>query len=419
MRKFWIVFSHTYLSRVKTKGYIISSAIFLLIICGIFYIPDIIERFTGDSEDPVVAVIDETENEQLYELLSSGAEDYQPVLFDGNEEEAKQAVENEEFEGLLVLSQSEQNLPQAVFYGMQLTNSTSDDMEAQLQQIKVAQAASQAGVDEAAMQEIYAPVSFERQSLDEEAKTEEELAGSYGLVYILVFALYISVITYGMMIATDITNEKSSRVMEILISSSSPVSQMFAKILAIGMMGLTQLALIAVAVYVMVQIRGEELSGGFFDFIGIANASPVTLTFALIFFILGYFLYAIICAGLGSVVSRMEDVQQLISPIIFLVMGAFFLAMYGLNAPDSTIIVVASYIPFFTPMIMFLRIGMLGVPSWEIALSIAILVATILLISWISAKVYRGGVLMYGKGGSFNQLKEALKLSGNIKNKSK
>lgn len=417
MRKFWIVFSHTYLSRVKTKGYIISSAIFLLIICGVFYIPDIIERFTGESEEPVVAVIDETENQQLYEALSSSAEDYQPIVFDGNEDEAKQAVENEEYEGLLVLDQSEQNLPQAVFYGMQLTNSTSDEMEVQLQQIKVAQAASQAGVDEAAMQEIYAPVSFERQSLDEEAKTEEELAGSYGLVYILVFALYISVITYGMMIATDITNEKSSRVMEILISSSSPVSQMFAKILAIGMMGLTQLALIAVAVYVMVQIRGEELSGGFFDFIGIANASPLTLTFALIFFILGYFLYAIICAGLGSVVSRMEDVQQLVSPIIFLVMGAFFLAMYGLNAPDSSIIVVASYIPFFTPMIMFLRIGMLGVPAWEIALSIAILVATILIIAWIAAKVYRGGVLMYGKGGSFNQLKEALKLSGNIKNK--
>ncbi|MFP7492684.1 ABC transporter permease [Terribacillus saccharophilus] len=417
MHKFWIVFSHTYLSRVKTKGYIISSAVFLLIICGIFYVPDIVERFTGDSEEPVVAVIDETENQQLYDALSSGAEDYQPELFDGNEEKAKQAVENEEYEGLLVLDQSEQNLPQAVFYGMDLTNSTGDDMEEQLQQIKVAQAASQAGLDEAAMQEIYAPVSFERQSLDEGAKTEEELAGSFGLVYILVFALYISVITYGMMIATDITNEKSSRVMEILISSSSPVSQMFAKVLAIGMMGLTQLALIAAAVYVMIQIRGQELNGGFFDFMGIANASPVTLIFAVIFFILGYFLYAIICAGLGSVVSRMEDVQQLVSPIIFLVMGAFFLAMYGLNSPDSTIIVVASYIPFFTPMIMFLRIGMLGVPAWEIALSIAILVATILLISWISAKVYRGGVLMYGKGGSFNQLKEALKLSGNIKNK--
>lgn len=415
MRKFWTVFSHTYLSRVKTKGYVISSAIFLLVICGVFYVPDIIDRFTGDSEEPVVAVIDETENQQTFEALNASAEEYQPELFNGSEEAAKDAVENEEYEGLLVLSQSEQSLPEAAFYSMQLTNSTSETIEAQLQQIKVAQAASQAGVDEATMQDIYAPVSFQRDALDDNAKTEEELAGSYGLVYILVFALYMSVIVYGMMIATDITNEKSSRVMEILISSSSPVGQMFAKILAIGMVGLTQVALITVAVYAMVQIRGEELGGGFFDFIGIANASPVTLTFALIFFILGYFLYATICAGLGSVVSRMEDVQQLVSPVIFLVMGAFFLSIYGLSSPDSPLIVVTSYIPFFTPMIMFLRIGMLGVPAWEIALSIAILVATILLIAWIAAKIYRGGVLMYGKGGSFNQLKEALKLSGNIK----
>ncbi|SNZ04229.1 ABC-2 type transport system permease protein [Terribacillus aidingensis] len=419
MRKFWIVFSHTYLSRVKAKGFIITSAIFLLLICGLFYLPDIIERFSGNDEDPVVAVIDETENEQLYEALHASADGYQPELFEGTEEAAKQAVEEEDYEGLLVLRQSEQNLPEAAFYSMQLTNEVSDDIESQLQQVKVAQAASQAGIDEATIQEIYTPVSFEREALDEEAKTEEELAGSQGLVYILVFGLYMSVIIYGMMIATDISNEKSSRVMEILISSSSPVSQMFAKILAIGLVGLTQVALIAAAVYTMVQVRGSELDGGFIEFAGIANASPITLWFALIFFILGYFLYATICAGLGSVVSRMEDVQQLVSPVIFLVVAAFILSMYGLGSPDSPVIVVTSYIPFFTPMIMFLRIGVLGVPAWEAALGIAILVATILVIAWISAKVYRGGVLMYGKGGSFSQLKQALKLSGDIKNKEK
>ncbi|QXE01245.1 ABC transporter permease [Terribacillus sp. DMT04] len=417
MRKFWIVFSHTYLSRVKAKGFIISSAIFLLLICGLFYLPDIIERFTGNSEDPVVAVIDDTENQQVYEALSASADGYQPELFEGTEEAARQAVEEEEYEGLLVLRQSEQNLPAATFYSMQLTNNVSDDIESQLQQVKVAQAASQAGIDEATIQEIYTPVSFEREALDEEAKTEEELAGSQGLVYILVFGLYMSVIIYGMMIATDISNEKTSRVMEILISSSSPVSQMFAKILAIGLVGLTQVAVIAAAIYIMIQVRGSELDGGVFKFTGLADASPVTLWFALIFFILGYFLYATICAGLGSVVSRMEDVQQLVTPVIFLVMAAFFLSIYGLDSPDSPVIVVASYIPFFTPMIMFLRIGILGVPAWEAALSIAVLIAAILVIAWISAKVYRGGVLMYGKGGAFSQLKQALKLSGNIKNK--
>jgi ABC-2 type transport system permease protein len=127
--------------------------------------------------------------------------------------------------------------------------------------------------------------------------------------------------------------------------------------------------------------------------------------------LLGYFLYATLFALLGSLVSRVEDVQQIATPVSMLVVGAFIIAMFGLNAPDAPFITVTSFIPFFAPMIMFLRIGMLNVPFWEIALSLALLVGTIVFFAIVGAKVYRGGVLLYGQSSSWKDLKHAWQLT--------
>src|SRR5690625_6706802 len=98
----------------------------------------------------------------------------------------------------------------------------------------------------------------------------------------------------------------------------------------------------------------------------------------------------------GSLVSRVEDLQQLLMPMFILIIIGFFIAMFGLNVPEATFITISSFIPFFSPMIMFLRVGMLEVPAWEIALSIGILIGTIVILGLIGARIYRGGVLMYG-----------------------
>src|SRR5699024_7301213 len=118
----------------------------------------------------------------------------------------------------------------------------------------------------------------------------------------------------------------------------------------------------------------------------------------------GYLLYATLAAMLGSLVSRIEDVQQFMTPMIFLIAIAFFIAVFGLNMPQSTFVTVSSYIPFFSPMLMFLRVGMLDIPVWEVALSIALLIGTIVILALVGARVYKGGVLMYGKSSSFKDL---------------
>jgi ABC-2 type transport system permease protein len=186
---------------------------------------------------------------------------------------------------------------------------------------------------------------------------------------------------------------------------------MFGKILGIGLLSLTQLAVLLSIGYFSIKRNMSSLEGGFFDAFGFGNISLSTIAYAVIFFILGYFLYATLAAFLGSLVSRIEDVQQMITPMTLLVVAGFMIAMFGLGKPDSPFIVITSYIPFFTPMIMFLRVGMLNIPVWESVLGISILMATIIFLAVFGARVYRGGVLMYGKSNSFKDIKKALQLT--------
>jgi len=213
------------------------------------------------------------------------------------------------------------------------------------------------------------------------------------------------------MIATDIANEKTSRVMEILISSSSPVSQMFAKIIGIALLGLTQISILIATGFVVIQTRASDFEGDFFEVFGFSDIGVSVYVYALVFFLLGYLLYATLSAMLGSLVSRMEDVGQLMFPVIILIVIAFMVSMFGLESPESTLVTVMSYIPFFSPLVMFLRVGLLGIPFYEVMLSIGILLVTIFILGYVGAKVYRGGVLMYGGGFKLKDLKQVMHLS--------
>ncbi|MGY0694946.1 ABC transporter permease [Virgibacillus sp. FSP13] len=413
MNKFWIILSHTYMSRFKTKSFLISTIVSLLFIFAIANFQSIMDIFSDDSADEI-AVLDESG--QLFETLKESTEnandDMELVSFDGSEQEAKEAVQDETYQALIILTLNEDQLPEATYYANTITETGEQStIEQQLQQLKISVATQQAGIDQAKLAEIYAPVTFETVALDKSAKTGEELSQARGIVYVMLFLLYITVMVYGQMIAQDVATEKSSRVMEILISSVSPVTQMFAKIIGIALLGMTQIILIIGVGYAMISSKQDELTGGIFSYFGIEGASISLFVYAIVFFVLGYLLYATLAAMLGSLVSRIEDVQQLMMPMMFLIVAAFMIAMYGLNVPDASFVKISSYIPFFSPMLMFLRVGMLDVPAWEVGLSLGILIVTIILFAIIGARVYKGGVLMYGKSSSLKDFKRAIQLS--------
>jgi ABC-2 type transport system permease protein len=414
MNKFWIILFHTYLNKFKTKSFLITTALTIVITLALTNMNNIIEVFDKSGGKEKVAVLDETGQlyDPLKEQMSVLNKDLQLTVFDGSEQEAVDAVEKGEYAGIVLLRFDEKQLPEATYKAMSVADSSLySDLQTGLQQLKTMLAASHINLTPDQLQQLYEPVSFEKIALEENAKTEEELNQARGLVYVLLFIIYFAVIMYANMIAMEVATEKSSRVMEILISSVSPIKQMFAKILGIGLLSLTQLAVLLSVGYFSIKRNLSSLEGGFFDAFGFGNIPLSTIAYAVIFFILGYFLYATLAAFLGSLVSRIEDVQQMITPMTLLVVAGFMIAMFGLGKPDSPFIVITSYIPFFTPMIMFLRVGMLTIPVWEAALGIAILLGTIAFLAIFGARVYRGGVLMYGKSNSFKDIKKALQLT--------
>lgn len=412
MNKFFVVFSHTYISRLKSKSFIISTLVMLLVITLLANVETIIERMSKE-ETPTIIVIDETD---LFSELKRRIEEREAPLrlkaYNRFIDEGKQEVKEEKYEGLLFLSFDDEKLPQATFYENRATSSNNEQvLERQLQQIKEDLLTERAGIDEATLANIYAPIAFQKVPLDQKAKTDEELQAARGIVYVMLFVLYMSVIIYGQMIAADVAVEKSSRVMEILISSAPPLTHMFAKIFGIGLLGITQMGIAFFYGLVTFRSKSTEVTQEVLQEFGFTAQHASLYLYALIFFILGYLLYATLAAMLGSLVSRVEDVQQLTLPLALLVMLAFFIALFGLVKPESMLITVSSFIPFFTPMIMFLRIGMLEVPAWEIALSIGLTVLTLILCSILAARVYRGGVLMYGSSHTWKDFYRALQLS--------
>ncbi|WP_345243082.1 ABC transporter permease [Pontibacillus salipaludis] len=418
MNKFWIVMSHTYFSRLKSKTFLITTGIILLLIVALTNFQSVMDSVGGSDEEsaraPKVAVVDETGQfvNPLKEQLSAQQAELELESYSEGEKEAKRAVQEGEYRGVLTLQSSGDGIPTGTYYTKQIAeNSISGRLQQALQQVKIAVATEKAGVDQQTVNGIFAPVAFEKVALDKEAKTEEELSEARGLVYVMLFLLYMGVIMYGNMIAQEVAQEKSSRVMEILISSVSPVTQMFGKIIGIALLGVTQFGLILLVGVQSVKANMDNLQGGMFTYFGLGDANTSTLIFAGVFFLLGYLLYATLAAMLGSLVSRTEDAQQVVTPMILLIVAAFMIAMYGLNAPETTLVTVTSFIPFFAPMLMFLRVGMLDIPWWEVGISISLLIGTILLLAVVGGRIYRGGVLMYGKGNMMKSFKRAFQLS--------
>ncbi|HSI67584.1 MAG TPA: ABC transporter permease [Planococcus sp. (in: firmicutes)] len=411
MNSFWIIFKQAFLTKARTKSFIITT---IIVAAGFFLmanLPNIIGAFQGDDgEGQVLHVLSESEEltgQLQVQLEESGTIQAMPT--DLSEEELRQGISEGTVESYLVL---EPENPIVVRY---VSDSASEfgsvqEIENAVNAMQTSQAAGELGLEAGEAASLFAPADFQRESVSESLKTEEELSQARGLVYILILLIYVAVIYYPNMIAMEVANEKSSRVMEILISSVSPVKHMFAKIAGIGTLGILQMMIFGLSGYLAITTSGTDMTQGFFSVFGFSEVKISTFLFAILFFLLGYFLYAVLAALLGSLVSRTEDVQQLMLPMMLLIIISSFIAFSGISMPQATFVTVASYIPFFAPLVMFLRVGMLDLPLWEPLLSIAIMLATIGVLGWFGARVYRGGVLMYGSSQSLKDIRKAIQL---------
>ncbi|MEO8286401.1 MAG: ABC transporter permease [Chloroflexota bacterium] len=239
-------------------------------------------------------------------------------------------------------------------------------------------------------------------------KDEKTYFQSVALVYVLLILLYVTILMYGIQVAMGVVEEKSSRIMEILVTAVRPLDLLLGKVLGVGLAGLTQYGLWVVAGLVVLLFSGSGGSTGGTG-LDVASVPAGTLFAFLIFFVLGYLLFAALYAGLGSLVSRSEDVNSVTGPLTIVMVGVYLVSIYALGNPDAEFVRWLSFIPFFTPMLMFIRVALSNPALWEVVLSIVLLAAGALFLTWIAAKIYRVGVLMYGKRPSFREVARLLR----------
>lgn len=227
--------------------------------------------------------------------------------------------------------------------------------------------------------------------------------------YIMIMVLYMVILLYGQMVASNVASEKSSRAMELLITSAAPVNMMFGKVLASCLAGLSQLIAVFGSALLFYNLNASywdenPLVKSIFDM-------PIELfIYMLIFFVLGFLIYAFLYGAIGSTASKLEDINTSVMPITLLFIAGFFVVVFSMSAGDvdNILIRICSYIPFTSPMAMFTRIAMSTVPIYEILISIAILIGSVIGIGYLAAKIYRAGVLLYGTPPKISAILKAI-----------
>ncbi|WP_135557477.1 ABC transporter permease [Paenibacillus cymbidii] len=423
MNSYWTVVRFTFMNRIKAKAFLVTSLIFAVVISLGLNLPAIIDALSSGKATKIGMIEDKAGiAKTLQETLAADEKpNLEIVLFPpagGTAEQEEQALAAKLKAGdikgyLLLVDNPAVGFPNGVYKAEKVFGSGKQNkLEEALRQIKSQLLSQNAGLTKEQLAKMFSPVAVQTLQLSaagtEETggKSEAERNAAFALVYALLFVLFMIITMYGNLIATEITAEKSSRVMEIIITSVSPLKQMFGKITGMFLLGMLQVVFFVVIGLINLAATKDKL-----DSIGLDLGSiPVSLiVYFLVFFILGFFLYATLLAGIGSLVSRTEELGQAIMPVTMLSLVSFYISIYGLSNPTSSFITGASFVPFFTPMLMFLRIGMVGVPVWQIALGFVSLGVGIFVFGWLGAKIYRIGVLMYGKRPSFKEVFKAMR----------
>lgn len=259
----------------------------------------------------------------------------------------------------------------------------------------------------------------------EQGEQESSTDAAMGLGLLLSFITYMFVLMYGAMIMTSVIEEKTNRIVEVVVSSCRPFQLMLGKIIGVGLVGLTQMAIWIALLAIVGTIAGSALGISSMPTDAISaeqmasaadmgaiesimrqtlsiNYGPIILNFVL-YFIGGYLLYSSLFAGLGSAVDQASDSSQFTTPVILIMIIALYAGIACMDNPSGPMAVWCSIIPFTSPVVMMVRLPF-GVPTWQLLLSIGLLFATALAIVWIAARIYRRGILHYGQKTSFGTL---------------
>ena len=411
MHNILMIVRREYLERVTKKSFWLGTAVFPLVMVVFAFVPMFLVGL-GGNERKSIALVDGTgklaahlTRELAGEKLQNGQARYaiESVPIAGSIEATRASLEervrNKTLYGILSVDADIRTKDAFQFYGRTVGDFKSiEEFQSALRRAVVALRFENANiaVDKNVVAGLLAPVDMQTNEVSSRGgSTKKGFTEAYLGTFMFVMILFMTLLLYGIATMRGILEEKSSRVMEVLLGSVSPGELMTGKIFGIGLVGLTQVAIYAAtagAVRIYLGAQGSSQTAGI-----LSSFTPGKMTFFLVYFLLGYFMFTALFACIGAVCNSEQEAQNLQTPVTMCLMLPVAATIFFVGQPDSTISVIASLVPIFTPMVMFMRICVETPPAWQIALSIALSIGAIWLILRGAAKVFRIGILMYGK----------------------
>lgn len=377
---------------VKRKSFVISTLLILALIVIGFHVPNWLKSVNGEDTTKEKLLIVDTENifEGNLEALKNTDLDYEVEIGKNSYEEIKQKIEAEEIDASIMIVKEENQIKiRYIVENANMMTSVPEDIIAGINALYTNLQIGKLGLTEEQLQSITPNFEF---SLEQ--TNEEEASGNIFAMMVMSIVLFYAIYFCAYQVSSSITTEKTSKIMETLVTSTSPRTIVLGKTIGIGLVGLFQMILIvATALISAKSCLDEELLNSVLDM------SKVTVylgVITMVYFILGYFAYALLYALTGSTVSKPEDIQSANTPVALLAVIGFYLSYFTMMNPTSGLNVFASLFPISSPFCMPFRI-MMGLASGaDVLISIAILLVTILVIAQIAIKIYSSAILNYG-----------------------
>ena len=421
MRKIYLIVAREFTERVRKKSFIVTTLIMPLFMIGMMVAPSLMMLY-GGSEQKQVVVVDKSGF--VAERMQSSEEVVFSVQNNLTKEEACQIYNADSgVFGILYINEAVKESGNVQF----ITNSSSSLMleeliESQLKNIiereKLKERYDIDNLDQM-LADVATPIvlnTFENNGTGNDDEMESTSAGiNYILGIVLGMLLYMVIIIYGQMVLTSVVEEKSSRVIDVMVTSCSPFQLMMGKILGIASVALTQIAIWAVLVISAskflipalfsadVAVTSDMMLQGVMGTLGDTGYITMLFAYLALFILGGFLLYASLYAAAGSAVDSVQDGQQFNTIIMMPIILAMIVMMSVFNDPNSPIAFWASMIPFTSPVVMIARIPF-GIPTWEVVVSLVVLYLSFILTTYLSAKIYRIGIFMHGKRPSWGEL---------------
>ena len=404
MKDLITVATFTIKDMVKRKSFIISNIIILLIIVVLFNIPNIMNLIKGENDTVEGTKLLIVDKDNIFEGTLENLNnmelgyDVQVSNEDASFDKIKEKIENEELDEAVVVTKKgdDINLEYIVnnlIYVSQMPESLVSALTSIYSNLQI----SKLGLNQEQLASLTPNFTFELKQTE-----DEEMQGNPAAMMILSLVLFYAIYFCAYQVSSSITTEKTSKIIETLVTSTKPSTIVLGKTIGIGIIGLLQVLAIIVVALISNNLFLEE---GFLDgIINFENVTPFLLVVTLIYFLLGYFTYALLYALTGSTVSKPEDIQSANTPVAILAVIGFYLAYFTMMNPTSELNAIASLFPLSSPFCMPFRV-MSGLASYtDIAISIAILLVTIFIIARISIKIYSNAILNYGSKMSLKDI---------------